>query len=95
MPPITVVATITAQPGRAADLGGILAGMVPPTLAEAGCGRYDLHRDVADPGTFVFLEEWASREAHQAHLKAPHFLAARAAQEGLVASRSVRHLEKL
>ena len=95
MPPITVVATLTAQPGRAAELGGILAGLVPPTLAEPGCGRYELLRDTADADTFMFLEDWADREAHQAHMKTPHFQAARAAQEGLVASRNVRFLEKL
>ena len=95
MSAITVVAIVTAQPGAEAALQSILLGLVAPTRLEAGCLRYDLHRDPLNPQTLVFLETWASREAHQAHLKTPHFLAARAKQEGLVRERNVRIVEAL
>ena len=66
-----------------------------PGVGDVIDGRYELLRDTADADTFMFLEDWADREAHQAHMKTPHFQAARAAQEGLVATRNVRFLEKL
>ena len=93
MSQIAVVAVMTALPGSEAALAEVLGSLVAPTRREAGCLRYDLHRDPGAPGTLVFLEAWESREAHQAHLKTPHFLSARARQEGLVASREVRILE--
>lgn len=95
MPQLIVDATITALPGSEAELAAILQGLVAPTRLEAGCLRYDLHRDAADPSVLVFLETWASREAHQAHMTTPHFQEARARQEGLVASRSVRMLKPI
>jgi quinol monooxygenase YgiN len=95
MPQLVVVAAITALPGSEADLAAILQGLVAPTRLEAGCVRYDLHRDAADPAVLVFLETWASREAHKAHMATPHFLEARGRQEGLVAGRSVRMLEQI
>ena len=95
MSPIVVIATITANPGQSAALAEVLLGLVGPTRLEDGCLQYDLHRDPADEAVLVFLETWASREAHQAHLKTPHFQAARARQEGLVQARAVRIVEKL
>ena len=43
------------------------------------------------PGTVCLLEAYADAEAYAAHLRAPHFLAYKAAAEGLV--RSLRLLE--
>ena len=95
MSAITVVAIVTAQPGAEAALQSILLGLVAPTRLEAGCLRYDLHRDPLNPQTLVFLETWDNRAAHQAHMQTPGFLAARAAQQGLVAGKDVRILEQL
>jgi quinol monooxygenase YgiN len=95
MSEIVIIATITAVAGQEAALTSVLQGLVGPSRLEEGCKRYDLHRDPVEPAVLVFLETWSSREAHQTHLKTPHFLAARAAQEGLVRERSVRFLEAL
>ncbi len=95
MSELVLVAAINAHPGAEARLQEILLSLVAPSRKEAGCLRYDLHRDPADPGAFVFLEAWASPEAHQAHKETPHFREARAAQEGLVASRHLRILERV
>jgi len=95
MPAHIVVASITAHPGREARLEAVLAGLVAPSRAEAGCLRYDLHRRVDDPATFVFLEAWESPQAHAAHKETPHFQAARREQEGLVLRREARILEPL
>jgi quinol monooxygenase YgiN len=95
MSAVTVVATITAQPGAEAQLTKLFQEMVPPTRQEAGCLRYDLHRDPKSPATLVFLETWESQTALQAHMETPRFLAARTLQEGLVAARNIQLLEKL
>jgi quinol monooxygenase YgiN len=95
MPNHVLIATLKARAGSEAELGGILRGLLEPSRREAGCLRYDLHRDPADPATFVFLETWVNREAHQAHCATSHFLEARRRQEGLVAAREVKVLEQV
>ena len=40
--------------------------------AEAGCHRYDISSDVADPGRFYVTELWEDDAALAAHSKAPH-----------------------
>lgn len=95
MSQLIVVATITANPGSEAALEAILQTLVAPSRLEQGCLRYDLHREPAAPGTFVFLETWESRAALDAHMATPHFREARGRQEGLWATRNARHLEQI
>ena len=90
-----VVAALTAHPGSEAALQEVLLGLLAPTHKETGCLSYELHRDPADPATFVFIETWADQAALKLHLATPHYLAARARQETLVAQRNVRILERL
>lgn len=70
---LTVVATITAKPGAEAAVRQALERVVPPSRAEAGCRRYELHVDNAAPATFVMLEEWVSAAALAEHEATPHF----------------------
>ncbi len=95
MAQIVVVATITARPGAEAALAGELSAQVAPTRLEAGCLRYDLHRDPANPATLVFLETWENRENLKAHMNTPRFLAARERQQELVAGRDIKVLEQI
>jgi quinol monooxygenase YgiN len=74
---IDVVAHIHAKPGREADLRSVLEGFVEPTRKENGCLRYDLFGDLDHPGKFTFIEEWASREALEAHSRSAHITAGR------------------
>ena len=69
---ITVVAEIVAKPGREEDLKRELLDMLEKTRAEEGCAQYDLHVALNEPGRFVFYENWASQEAHQAHDETAH-----------------------
>ncbi|HEY0816995.1 MAG TPA: putative quinol monooxygenase, partial [Pseudonocardia sp.] len=68
---LVVTATITAQPGKEAEVKKLLSSIVEPTLAEDGCVGYALHQGVADPATFVFYENWTSQAALDAHLAGP------------------------
>ena len=82
---LTILAQITAAPGREALVRAELEKLVPITRAEAGCIRYDLHVDNAHPGFFVFYETWENRALWQAHMQAPHLVAYGKATEGAVA----------
>lgn len=41
-----------------------------------GCIKYELFQDQSDPTVLINLEQWASQEAMDAHLKSKHFLEA-------------------
>jgi quinol monooxygenase YgiN len=69
---VTVVAKLTAKPGREDDVRRTLLALVPPTRAEAGCLNYDLHQSKDDPGIFVFYENWINRTALDEHLQKPY-----------------------
>jgi quinol monooxygenase YgiN len=71
-PLLTVVAEITAAPGREDALREALLGLIAPTRAEEGCVQYDLHESTETPGQFVFYENWVSREHLERHLASPH-----------------------
>jgi quinol monooxygenase YgiN len=74
MPDLIVVATITAHTGSELLVRSALDQVVPPSRAEAGCIRYDLHQDLGNPATFVMLEAWDDAEALALHEATPHFL---------------------
>ena len=71
-PLLTVVAEITAAPGREDALREALLGLIAPTRAEEGCVQYDLHESTETPGQFVFYENWVSPEHLERHLASPH-----------------------
>ena len=59
----TVVARIVARPGQVDALKALLAALVAPTRAEAGCIDYAFLQDAERPAHFVSIERWASAEA--------------------------------
>lgn len=71
--PFTAIATLTAKPGQQDALEQALRALVEPSRAEAGCGQYDLHRDLADPRVFYVIEQWASDAVLEAHNASAHF----------------------
>ncbi|MFM2083019.1 MAG: hypothetical protein RL380_1710 [Verrucomicrobiota bacterium] len=72
MKTVTVIATFQAKPGQETKLRESLLGLLAPTRREPGCLNYDLHQSPDDPAKFLFHENWASKEALDAHLKSPH-----------------------
>lgn len=69
---ITVIAHFQAKSGKEGRLEEELLKMIAPTRAEPGCLNYDLHR-AAEPGRFVFYENWASQAHLDQHVQTPHF----------------------
>ncbi|CAM2152968.1 Antibiotic biosynthesis monooxygenase [Pararobbsia alpina] len=95
MSQVAVVAINTAKPGKEAELEAALRALIAPTRSDRGFITYDLHRDIQDPRTFVFIELWASLEDLQVHGKAAHIEAFRAKSGELVESSSLRILSKV
>ena len=92
---LTILAQITAAPGKEDLVRTELEKLVPITRAEAGCIQYDLHVDNENPGFFVFYENWESRELWQDHMNAPHLAAYMQATEGAVATFVLNELTKI
>ncbi|MEZ0284352.1 MAG: putative quinol monooxygenase [Thermoleophilia bacterium] len=77
MAEVVVVVLFRATPGRGADAEAAFTEAVPPTHDEEGCVAFAVHRVAGDADRFVLIERWASREALDAHLAAPHLAAFR------------------
>jgi quinol monooxygenase YgiN len=70
---IIIVAKMKAKAGMEETVKSELGALVKATLSEPGCIRYTLHRAKKDPASFLFYEEWASKEALGSHSQSPHF----------------------
>jgi quinol monooxygenase YgiN len=73
--PVRVVVFLQADPGKGPDQVTAFEQLAPLVRAEEGCLQYDLFAVVDAPDRFVVIEQWASREALDAHLAAPHMAA--------------------
>ena len=69
---VTVVAHLTAKPGKQFDLLKLMRGLLEPTRKEVGCIRYELNQEIKNPLAFTFAEKFTSRHAYTAHLKMRH-----------------------
>ena len=72
---IILTAIVKAKPGQEEAVKEVLLGMVEPTRKEPGCLCYNLHQSKSDKTQFLFYEQWASKEALDAHGKTPHMKA--------------------
>ena len=70
-----VIATARIRPERREAFLAAAKACVEETRREAGCLRYDMHESVSEPNCFVFVEEWTSKEAIDAHFERPHTIA--------------------
>lgn len=70
---LVVIAIIKGKPEKVDELHQILADLVAPTLTEDGCIRYEMN--VSDDRlTYVFTEQWATKQFWDAHMETPHLL---------------------
>ncbi|MBD2387304.1 putative quinol monooxygenase [Cylindrospermum sp. FACHB-282] len=83
---LCVVARFNALPDKIEALKALLLELIEPTRQEPGAIKYELLQNQADSAEFTFVEEWASDEALKVHLASPHFQAAAAKLEALVAT---------
>lgn len=99
---IFVIATIQLAPGKRADFLKEFHALVPQVRAEEGCIEYGPTIDVATmipsqppvrDDVVTVVEKWASLEALQAHLMAPHMLEYRGKVKAFVAGVSLQVLQ--
>ena len=69
---LKVIAHIRARPEKIDEMREMLSGLVGPTRAEAGCVRYELLHNTADPTDFTFVEEWRDDAALESHFNTEH-----------------------
>ena len=69
---LTVVAELSAKPGREEELKQLLLSIIEPVRREDGCIQYDPHVSTKDPASFVFYENWKDAGALERHLASGH-----------------------
>ena len=83
---VTVIAEMTANPGKEEELKRHLLLLVEHTRQEEGCVQYDLHLSHHDPRIFLFVETWTTAEALDRHANSAHMKAFQAASAELRAA---------
>ena len=95
MTPLTIIAKLTARPGREQEVYDACHALLAPTHAEEGCINYDMHRSVENPGVIIFYENWTTRELWDAHMQSPHLQAFSAATRDTVEQWDIFQGEKV
>jgi quinol monooxygenase YgiN len=71
---IIVIATITIKEEFVEEVYKELVKLYKYThLNDKGCINYELHRDLNDTNTFVFIEKWENENYLELHLKTEYF----------------------
>jgi quinol monooxygenase YgiN len=66
---IRLVVTITAAPGKGAELAQVYEARCAECRQEPGCEQFEIFRSVADPDKFTLLERWADQAALDVHAR--------------------------
>jgi quinol monooxygenase YgiN len=92
---LTIVATIKAKSDKIDLVKEELKKLIAPTLKEAGCIQYDLHQDNQNPASFLFFENWESRELWQDHMNSTHLAEYASATEGSIESILIQEMSQV
>lgn len=85
---ITVLAKLTAQPGKEAEMQAALQAMVAEVDAkEPGVLKYTMHTVEAEPTVFWMIEEYADDDAFAAHGTTDHMKSFATSMREIAASR--------
>jgi len=69
---IVVIGRVRTDPEKREELIRVGQKVASASRVETGCIGYRLYEDTETPNDFVFVEEWDSHEALQAHFATPH-----------------------
>ena len=69
---LLVIGRVRCAAERREELIALLERMQDDSRKEDGCLRYGFFAAVEDPLSFVAVEEWADRDALDAHFQQPH-----------------------
>ncbi|UFS58815.1 putative quinol monooxygenase [Subtercola endophyticus] len=73
-PGCTLTATLQAKPERREELRDLLESFVPKSRSEDGCIEYVLQVSDEDENTFMFYENWVSKDHLDRHMALPYQL---------------------
>lgn len=66
---VRLVVTITAAPGKGAELAQVYKARCPQIMQEPGCEQFEVFQSVVNPDRLTLLERWADQAALDAHAK--------------------------
>jgi quinol monooxygenase YgiN len=67
--PVRLVITLSAAPGRGAELAEAFRARCEEVMQEPGCQQFEAFRSVLDPDKVTLLELWEDEAALAAHAK--------------------------
>ncbi|MCL1980781.1 MAG: antibiotic biosynthesis monooxygenase [Proteobacteria bacterium] len=73
MEKVQIIAEIEIKQQYRDGLIPVLQKLVEGSRSEPGNNRYDFTENIAHPGHFFVIEEWASEKAVEEHNATPHF----------------------
>jgi quinol monooxygenase YgiN len=79
---LVIAGQIRIDPARRSAAEAAALEMMQATRREPGCRAYTFSADLSDPGLIHLFEEWESKEALEAHFRAPHMAAFQRAVAG-------------
>jgi len=66
---IRLVVTITAAPGKGADLAKAYEARCAEVMKEPGCEQFEVFQSAVNPDRLALLERWADQAALDAHAR--------------------------
>ncbi|MGZ2370632.1 putative quinol monooxygenase [Ancylomarina sp. YFZ004] len=69
---LVCIAKFIAVPGKVNELIKNLHALIPATLQEGGCIRYELNQCIEDENSITFIEKWFDEKTFNAHCATPY-----------------------
>jgi quinol monooxygenase YgiN len=66
---VRLVVSITAAPGKGAELAQAYKTRCAQVMQEPGCEQFEVFQSVVNPDRFALLERWADQAALDVHAK--------------------------
>jgi quinol monooxygenase YgiN len=66
---LRLVVTITAAPGKGAELAQAYKGRCAEVMREPGCEQFEVFHSTVNPDKLVLLERWVDQAALDVHAK--------------------------
>jgi quinol monooxygenase YgiN len=66
---VRLVVTITAEPGKGAELAQVYRARCAEVMQEPGCEQFEVFQSAVNPDRLVLLERWVDQAALDVHAK--------------------------
>lgn len=86
---VIVIAKVSVKPECKQELLTLAKTVIAATNAEEGCLSYILLDNSYDPGSCMFVEEWASLDALRTHAASAHIAEWRKQSKDLLSAKTV------